>query len=289
MKLNRYQQAEAFYDRVNHYLLSHEAENNLLLRIARSLVRTPDQMNDRVYLATVEREQPEAKQPEAEQPIVAVAIHTPPYPLCLSKVSDFRAIELIAQDVVQIAPTRVGGLPEETIVFTQCWQDLTGQSYRLNRQSLIYQLQQVQRSPAAPGNLRLATAADQSLLLQWMTAFEAEALGINESSVAARVDQRLSQQALYLWENGEPVCLVGGNGLPDEAATIAPVYTPPEQRKRGYATTAVASLSQALLDRGCPCCLLFADSKNPTANHVYQSIGYQQICEWHEYGLGNSN
>ncbi|MFN6462352.1 MAG: GNAT family N-acetyltransferase [Nostoc sp. DedVER02] len=50
-------------------------------------------------------------------------------------------------------------------------------------------------------------------------------------------------------------------------------YTPPEYRRKGYATACVAALSQKQLDQGCRHCFLIADLANLTANHIYQAIG----------------
>ena len=58
---------------------------------------------------------------------------------------------------------------------------------------------------------------------------------------------------------------------------IGPVYTPPEARNRGYASALVATISQAELDAGRRFCFLFTDLANPTANHIYQAIGYEPV------------
>jgi hypothetical protein len=60
---------------------------------------------------------------------------------------------------------------------------------------------------------------------------------------------------------------------------VGPVYTPPAERRRGYAGALVAALSQRLLDEGREFCFLFTDLANPTSNHVYQEIGYEPVCE----------
>jgi predicted GNAT family acetyltransferase len=64
---------------------------------------------------------------------------------------------------------------------------------------------------------------------------------------------------------------------------IGPVYTPPEFRRRGYATAAVASASQQALDSGAERCMLFTDLANPTSNKIYAAIGYQRIGDWEEH------
>ena len=61
-------------------------------------------------------------------------------------------------------------------------------------------------------------------------------------------------------------------------ARIGPVYTPKEHRGHGYASRAVAEVSQLLLDRGVRCCL-FTDQANPTSNRIYESIGYRPVVD----------
>jgi predicted GNAT family acetyltransferase len=55
------------------------------------------------------------------------------------------------------------------------------------------------------------------------------------------------------------------------------VYTPPQFRRSGYATAAVATLSDALLKGGRRFCCLYTDVANPTSNSIYAKIGYRPI------------
>ena len=66
---------------------------------------------------------------------------------------------------------------------------------------------------------------------------------------------------------------------------IGPVYTPPAERNKGYATSLVARMSQQALDGGRKFCALFTDLSNPTSNAIYQRIGYRPICRYALYGF----
>ena len=66
-------------------------------------------------------------------------------------------------------------------------------------------------------------------------------------------------------------------GATPHGIRIGAVYTPPELRRRGYASALVAAVSQAELDRGRRWCFLFTDLANPTSNRIYQAIGYRPI------------
>jgi uncharacterized protein len=57
------------------------------------------------------------------------------------------------------------------------------------------------------------------------------------------------------------------------------VYTPPQHRCCGYATSCVAELTQRQLASGKSFCCLYTDLANPTSNSIYQRIGYQPVCD----------
>jgi predicted GNAT family acetyltransferase len=56
------------------------------------------------------------------------------------------------------------------------------------------------------------------------------------------------------------------------------VYTPPAERRRGYAAAAVAEVSRRLLDQGARVCL-FTDQANPTSNALYARLGYEPVVD----------
>ena len=280
MKLNRFENASQFYNRVEDYLLKNEADHCLLFASINSLIRDGESYNFQPYLATV----------EAEGNIVAVAIRIPPRNLTLSKIEDLAALEIIVQDLYEAQKILYGvsGLTNEAEIFAKKWQTLTGQSYQLKRQLVTHQLDKVQPVIKTSGHLRRTTQSDHSLLLNWLTSFEMEAAGCSQKDAERVVNIQLNRQDFYLWEAPLPVSLVGNMEATPNGSLIGPVYTPPELRRRGYATSCVAALSQTLLAQGCRYCFLFTDLANPTSNHIYRSIGYQPVFNWHDYRFEQS-
>ncbi|HNZ16613.1 MAG TPA: GNAT family N-acetyltransferase, partial [Anaerolineaceae bacterium] len=61
------------------------------------------------------------------------------------------------------------------------------------------------------------------------------------------------------------------------------VYTPPAQRRRGYARALVAEVSKEMLSRGYELVNLFTNLSNPTSNKIYQEVGYKPVCDYHQY------
>ena len=63
---------------------------------------------------------------------------------------------------------------------------------------------------------------------------------------------------------------------------ISGVYTPKEERGKGYAYNLVYTLSKKCLDEGAEYCVLYTDAENPISNHVYEKIGYVKRVECEE-------
>jgi uncharacterized protein len=277
MQLCKFDTIQEFWHNAQDYLLQHEAEHNLLLGISHTLLHYPDRYPDPPYLAIV----------QTNGKIQAVAMRTPPYKLLLSKALDFNALALITEDL-QNDPEQlpgVSGLVAEVETFLQAWQTLTGQSFRQVMEMRTHRLTQVESVATASGSLRLATESDRPLLIEWHTAFASEIGELISLDAEKAVNTGLNQQSIYLWEDGIPVSWATAKKFLPTAARIGPVYTPPEQRCKGYATACVATLSQKLLDRGCDRCFLFTDVANPTSNRIYHAIGYRPICDWHDYSF----
>ncbi len=91
---------------------------------------------------------------------------------------------------------------------------------------------------------------------------------------------RIEQGRVHLWEDadGQVVHLTAANAPAHGVARVGPVYTPPEQRGRGYASAAVAGVSQALLDQDARVCL-FTDLANPTSNRIYAALGFRPVVD----------
>ncbi|BAZ12468.1 GCN5-related N-acetyltransferase [Calothrix sp. NIES-4071] len=275
MKLNRFYNAIQFYDHVKDYLISREAQHCLLLGISDTLVHNPERYPPNPYLASVE---------VAEQ-VVAVAIMTHPYKLVLS-CQDLGAIEIFAKDLYtqSLQVPGVSGQTSEALAFAKTWQNLTGQTYKLGMQMRIHELQAVQPIARANGYLRNATEADRALLLQWNQDFELEVFG-EQLTNAQYIDNHIKQNTIYIWQDEIPVSFVCCAGSTPNGKRLGPVYTPKEYRKKGYATTCVAELSQKFLDMGCKSCFLFTDLANPVSNHIYRKIGYLPITDCCEYKI----
>jgi predicted GNAT family acetyltransferase len=211
--------------------------------------------------------------------VVAVALQTPPFQLVLSEIDDAAAIPVLADDLVgRDLPGAVGPV-EQVRAFMEERTARGAPPARLVTSERIFQLTAVTPPRPTTGRARIAEHADRLLVANWLDAFMREALEDEPSDIEAVTDRWLSRRGrtLHLWEDGEVVSLAGGGARTPNGVRIGPVYTPPEARNRGYASALVASISQGELDAGRRFCFLFTDLANPTANHIYQTIGYEPV------------
>jgi predicted GNAT family acetyltransferase len=215
--------------------------------------------------------------------VVAAFLHTPPYPVLLTDMTDAAAAELAADLAGRgYQAPGVNAVPGPAAAFAAAWREHTGQPGHVGMRMRLYALGTlVPPDPPPPGQARVATAADRDLLLAWLDAFqdEAQPTGPNESERV--VNDRVTWGGLMFWEHeGQPVALAGRNRIAAGQARVGPVYTPPDLRGRGFGGAATAAITQDALDDGAEGVVLFTDLANPASNTLYQRLGYRPISDW---------
>jgi RimJ/RimL family protein N-acetyltransferase len=221
-------------------------------------------------------------QPDGDQ-VRAAFMHTPDYPLLLSRVSGPAAAAL-ARDLTADSGTgrRIAGVnvgQEAADAFAAAWRDRTGDAVAVYRRMRLFRLGElIPPRPWPEGTARLAAGTERDLLARWFGAFGREVgdpPGQDHSKAAAG---RLAYGGITVWEaGGVPVSVVGRTRAVAGMVRVGPVYTPPELRGRGYAGAATAAVSQAALDAGLREVVLYTDLANPTSNALYQRLGYHPV------------
>lgn len=281
MNVVRLTEPQAFIQHAGSFLLEREAEHNLMLGLAAELEHNLLVWGSQPYMAVVK---------DAGR-VIGAALMTPPHNLILSHMEEDAALHAIAADVATFdaAPPGVLAASAQAARFAEIWCAPRGLRPQRNVAERIFQLTAVRPTRAVPGSMRVATKADRPLLVAWIGAFHAEATPHNAGATAEETAAHAEKAAdrwfssptrtMYLWDDGEPVALAGTGGPTAHGIRIGPVYTPPEQRQRGYASALVAAASQRQLDSGRAFCFLYTDLSNPTSNHIYQEIGYQPVVD----------
>jgi len=170
----------------------------------------------------------------------------------------------------------VVGLQSACEAFAHRWRALTGRGHAIRVRMRNHKLTRVETVPRPAGAARIAGADD----IDWVCAAQHDfimeiQLPDDAARLRAQVPRRIEQGQIWIWDDEGAVAFAGWTDAPPDAARIAPVYTPPPARGRGYATALVAELSQSLLDRSRERLFLITDLANPISNSIYARIGYR--------------
>jgi hypothetical protein len=214
------------------------------------------------------------------------ALRTPPHPLLASPL-DGSADELV-ELWLQADPgvDGVTSVPDTARAIASAWAERTGGTTRRALREAMHILEEVHDPPRpAAGRLRLAGSGDRSLLIGWMREFVIEAGVSGAAHAEAMTDGRMRRDGLLVWDDGQPVSMIGVTPAVAGVVRIGPVYTPPRQRRRGYAGSAVAAASRRALGQGAERCMLYTDLDNPTSNKIYAEVGYRRAADWEEIAL----
>ena len=279
LRVQRFHRAEAFLEAAGDFLTAREAEHNLLLGIAGTLVARPHIYPQPPYLAAVMR----------GHEVVGVGLRTPPHGVVLSEVDEDVAVELLAADAAELYAElpSVFGPTEASRRFAELWERGSGQVARKGMAQRAFRAERVRPAAEVPGAMRRAGEMDRDLLVDWIAAFQTDVgQGPPGRPPEEAVDDYLTRGesgGIYLWEDGEPVSVAGCGSPTPSGIRVGPVYTPPERRGRGYASALTAELTATLLAGGRRFRFLFTDRANPTSNRIYQRIGYEPVTDVDEY------
>jgi predicted GNAT family acetyltransferase len=253
------------------FLAEREAEHNLILGIVSGL---SDGDEPAPLLMTLAAE---------DGAVVGAAIQTPPYNLILSELDAADSPGRLAAELAGEPLPGVVGPPGAVRAFADAWARSAGVAWEVRREERIYRLHEVTEPARVPGSSRLADASDRPMLRRWLLQFAVEIMDEAEAGLTDRVLdgwERGNGRRFWFWEvDGTPVSMVSSSGRTPNGIRIGPVYTPTEQRGRGFASWLTAWVSQTMLDEGRAYCFLYTDLGNPTSNHIYQAIGYRPVTD----------
>jgi uncharacterized protein len=277
VQVRRLDDPRAFLDAAMPLLMRDEARHNLVFGIVDTLVRHPA-----VYPAWHLWLVGDGAE------VVGAALQTPPHNIVLAKPASVAVTDMLVDAIHAggVSLPGISGVMPEAMEFGDRWIARAGGSTKTRMTQGVYTLRVVRGLPPAHGSMRRATETDIDLITEWLAAFADEVeTGVMHDPEQRRrlVHGRLTSgdhAGFWLWEDeGAIVSLTGFGVVTPNGARIGPVYTPPEVRGRGYATTLTADVSSWLLSGGRSFCFLYTDLANPTSNAIYQRIGYQQMYE----------
>lgn len=276
MHVIRYNDPCVLWEKLRPQLLEQEAANNLIVGILKSISENKDQQSDEHLWVTV----------EDVGKIELAGWRTPPfdYGLWSPKIETTQALQCFLNFLETEGMDVVGAVGKPALVesYTALAMPRFGLENTFTMNQGIYECRKVDPTLLGPGTIRPVTMDEIEKLTDWMIAFHIESL--NQEPLRSEARDKLKtdiEQGLYYFyeEDGQVLSTLATARPMVNGISVNMVYTPPDYRKKGYATSSVAQLTQKLLDDGWKFTALFTDLDNPTSNSIYKKIGYQLVGE----------
>ncbi|MEM7414782.1 MAG: GNAT family N-acetyltransferase [Gemmatimonadota bacterium] len=265
-----YETPSDFLDRCRPWLKREEARYNLVLSLAEARAAAAEWEDGACFIAV-----------EEDGDVIGCAMRTPPHKLLVTDMP-VPAARLLTESVLDRYDEipAVLGPPSIGQAVAEAWVLRRGGGWRVGMGQGVYRLDRVtDPKPMPKGSMRVAVQQDFELAIAWGEGF-ARDTGIAFPTGEDTVRRWIDTGRLHVWEvAGEVVSIAVAQGFTGDGVRIGYVYTPPEARRRGYASALVARLSRKELEAGRDFCMLYTDLGNPTSNAIYQRLGYRLIDE----------
>ena len=281
MKLNEINDPLQFYKFLLKKYNNYPRKSAFIQGLAYSLYQDPHQYEHKPLLATVEE--------NGEERITIFM--TPPWPIILYSEHDVteNEVEFICDYLIK-KKLKVNGVNAEahlSEIFSDLWCKKNNCVKEKNIEMILYYLEKTKPINHSNGYLKIADISNRHLLIDWSIKFNRDLrLNMEKSYIEHHVDFVIRNNQAFVWiDNETPVSMVFYERPFTQGVFIGYVYTPAEQRKKGYATNCVYHASNHCLKSKFSFCSLFTDKENSTTNDIYQQIGYKPCAEYLYYNF----
>lgn len=210
--------------------------------------------------------------------VVGVAMHTAPLGVFLPRLPAGAAAAV--GTAFPDAGRRVAGASGEQgslAEFVAAWTAATGERAELSRATRMFRLDRLVPPTGVPGAVRAAGPAEADLVGNWFSAFGLATGGptADPAALADTARRRTANGEVVLWESaGRARALASVSPPAAGVARIGPVFTPPEDRRHGFAAAVTAAAAARALAGGAGAVALYTALANATADGVYRRIGF---------------
>lgn len=296
MELIELANAASFLHLASKHLLSHEAENNILLSSALNLTRlAPSSSSARAnkfYILQNERVVDGACLVTAGRKVFVSSMSESPATV-------FGALLAAREEAVE----SFFGLRESVMALTTSWrqsaithrQKMYTQKIELEQRILVLSgLESLVAPPQPHGTIRVAGADDRQLIVAWAQEFsdELKVPPLAAIGVEAEVGQWLQNQRIYLLldHQQQPRAMAIESDSTPALTRLHHVFTPPTARGRGYATNLIYLACKSILEKR-PAgtgCILFSELANSATLRLYEKLGFAPRAEFAQVKLTSS-
>lgn len=275
MEFKKYDDPNEFIKENENFILEKEWLNNLMAGNYKDAA--VEGLNENWLLARVT---------EGEQTELIMLLRKP-WRLLMYSPTNNKSEELYrfaAEEIYKIDPTLEGVNTEKEIsqIFAKEFCKVAGKTPKVRFEMRILVLDKIKETTLIDDVIfRKATMEDKETLLKYRRMFSEEALHetVSDEELEKKFQRHFSMGYYLLEKDGKIVATASSNRHLTKGKSIGNVYTPKEERGKGYAYNLVYRISKEFLDSGLEYCVLFTDDSNPISNHVYEKIGYERRAD----------
>jgi predicted GNAT family acetyltransferase len=275
-QIRKYDSVSTFLNDCKSVLMQKECENNLILGICNHVLNKSLDPEKYILIAAIEK----------SGTIISCAVTTPNKTLLATFTTQFDAAVKPLASYFNRNQINLKGVSGETAVinsFMEAYQKPITNSTTV----LLHTMKTLQSIELVPhSELILATTQDLPVLTRWLKNFQIDAglLPLKpDEEIQAVTEDKIQKKVLYklvVGEDQQPVSMAAVVRETEHFTIISWVYTPPDSRSKGFATTAVYKLTELMSNTHQKHCALFTDKSNPVSNKIYLNIGYQPVAEY---------
>ena len=219
-----------------------------------------------------------------------ILLHRKPWKLIMYSPTNNTSDELykFAAEEIYKKDNRLLGVNAETEIahkFARFYCEIAEQQYKLVKPLKILVLEKMlPKQNVYESVFKKATEKERIVLTQYIKEFNKETLNeeVSDEYVNQKFDAYLEKGYYFLEKEGKIVSQAVFGRTLLKGKCISGVYTPKDEREKGYAYDLVYTLSKKSLDEGAEYCVLYTDAENPISNHIYEKIGYVKRTECEE-------
>lgn len=267
-ELRTYQTPQAYLDATLRFLERREIENNLLIGLPNGFADKDASQPNCHFLSCFR-----------DGVITASSVKTWAKAIIAGTGHTTEELQLIA-DYYRANDTNMQGVVGETSVSEE-FAKLYHSGDVIRKVMITHELTEIKTLTHSGGSFEEARMDDIELLTDWYAAFNDEVHSrprLTREETKKNLSFRIEGGNVFLWrDGGELVSIAATVRKTTNAAILGIVYTPPELRGKGYASTLVGELTKNLLSSGFTKCGLFTEANNPISNGIYRKIGYEPI------------
>ena len=189
--------------------------------------------------------------------------------------------DLVMNLLTFLAYVKVPGITAEPTLanfFAEEYEKERKTSYSLTMEMEAYERLEIIPPKKVEGKMLLSSDENVEYVAKFISGFYLDGHGmkVESNTLLGKAKSMIETRNLYIWVvDGVPVSMTNVSHRSPRHARINSVCTPPEQRKKGYASALVHEVC-GVVEKEKLTPMLYADVLNPSSNKIYQDLGFKE-------------